>query len=324
MLALERRDDTTYADLDRFAILRHGTGLKIVEVAPAAVAAEPTVAGRAPRRLPRREEHENPLTPFDHAQLRALGLDGDTIEAVRAMRPSVELAEALAERGLPAEVVELVGDAWSDRDRYLAIFADGRTPTIDDARIEEAELAERVASSGQSDAIAALDERDFEAVLAGSIEEWMFYLHPTQARVARHPATGPSRVRGGPGTGKTVAALHRARHLVREGIAERVLLTTFVERPAADVERAARALRGGRGAVDRDAHGRQPRDADRQRERRRRSGSSPTTSAAGTSSAVIDTRRACTTRSAARRSSAWSSTPCSPAAGSSRSRTTGA
>ena len=65
-------------------------------------------------------------------------------------------------------------------------------------------------------------------MLAGSIEEWMFYLHPTQARVARHPATGPSRVRGGPGTGKTVAALHRARHLVREGIAERVLLTTFV------------------------------------------------------------------------------------------------
>ena len=33
VLALERRDDTTYADLDRFAILRHGTGLKIVEVA---------------------------------------------------------------------------------------------------------------------------------------------------------------------------------------------------------------------------------------------------------------------------------------------------
>ena len=84
------------------------------------------------------------------------------------------------------------------------------------------------ASSEQNDAIAALDERDFEAVLAGTIEEWMFYLHPTQARVARHRANGPSRVRGGPGTGKTVVALHRARHLVRDGIAERVLLTTFV------------------------------------------------------------------------------------------------
>ena len=43
-----------------------------------------------------------------------------------------------------------------------------------------------------------------------------------------HVANGPSRVRGGPGTGKTVAALHRARHLVRAGLADTVLLTTFV------------------------------------------------------------------------------------------------
>ena len=39
VLALQRRDETTYSDLDRFAILRQGTGLKIVEVAPAVVAA---------------------------------------------------------------------------------------------------------------------------------------------------------------------------------------------------------------------------------------------------------------------------------------------
>ena len=56
----------------------------------------------------------------------------------------------------------------------------------------------------------------------------MFYLHPSQARIVAHTANGPSRVRGGPGTGKTVAALHRARHVVRAGLAESVLLTTFV------------------------------------------------------------------------------------------------
>jgi superfamily I DNA/RNA helicase len=56
----------------------------------------------------------------------------------------------------------------------------------------------------------------------------MFYLHPSQAEIVEHVSTGPMRVQGGPGTGKTVAALHRARHLVRAGQAETVLLTTFV------------------------------------------------------------------------------------------------
>ena len=56
----------------------------------------------------------------------------------------------------------------------------------------------------------------------------MFYLHPSQTRIVRHDANGPSRVQGGPGTGKTVAALHRARHLAQTGQAERILLTTFV------------------------------------------------------------------------------------------------
>ena len=60
--ALQRRDETTYA-ADRFAILRHGTGLKIVEVAPAAVAPEPTVAGRAPRLFTDAGAGRRQLTP---------------------------------------------------------------------------------------------------------------------------------------------------------------------------------------------------------------------------------------------------------------------
>ena len=76
--------------------------------------------------------------------------------------------------------------------------------------------------------LASLEDAEFDAVLRGSIEEWMFYLHPTQERIVRIEATGPVRVKGGPGTGKTVAALHRAAYLVREGRANSVLVTTFV------------------------------------------------------------------------------------------------
>ena len=117
---------------------------------------------------------------------------------------------------------------WHEPARYLTIFADGRIPTIDDAMLEEEEFARRLQDLESSDEIAALSGDQFEAVLRGSIEEWMFYLHPSQSRIVTHVASGPSRVRGGPGTGKTVAALHRARHLAGTAGAERVLLTTFV------------------------------------------------------------------------------------------------
>jgi hypothetical protein len=42
---------------------------------------------------------------------------------------------------------------------------------------------------------------------------WRIYLHPTQHQMAHGAFSGSARVTGGPGTGKTVVALHRAQHL---------------------------------------------------------------------------------------------------------------
>lgn len=71
----------------------------------------------------------------------------------------------------------------------------------------------------------------FDALLAGvlaePVESWMTFLHPAQARIVRRSFSGPSRVRGAAGTGKTVVALHRAAHLARTS-GGRVLVTTFV------------------------------------------------------------------------------------------------
>jgi hypothetical protein len=59
------------------------------------------------------------------------------------------------------------------------------------------------------------------------IEDWMAFLDPGQARLVRRSFSGPSRIRGGAGTGKTVVALHRAAHLARV-TGGPVLVTTFV------------------------------------------------------------------------------------------------
>nr|WP_237160571.1 UvrD-helicase domain-containing protein [Mycolicibacter engbaekii] len=63
-------------------------------------------------------------------------------------------------------------------------------------------------------------------VFAYPFATWRVYLHPTQRAVVDAAYKGPARVTGGPGTGKTVVALHRAHMLARRGDGK-VLVTTF-------------------------------------------------------------------------------------------------
>jgi mRNA-degrading endonuclease RelE of RelBE toxin-antitoxin system len=58
-------------------------------------------------------------------------------------------------------------------------------------------------------------------------EKWTIFLHPEQRQWVERDYTGPARVSGSAGTGKTVVALHRAAHLARSYPDARVLLTTF-------------------------------------------------------------------------------------------------
>lgn len=68
-------------------------------------------------------------------------------------------------------------------------------------------------------------EDELAAALSGAWQDWMVFLHPSQRRLVERNFTGPARVTGGAGTGKTVVALHRAARLAREG--QRVLLTSY-------------------------------------------------------------------------------------------------
>ena len=65
-----------------------------------------------------------------------------------------------------------------------------------------------------------------DAAAREPIETWMTWLHPTQARLTGRRWSGPARVRGAAGTGKTVVALHRAKYLATRG--DRVLFTSLV------------------------------------------------------------------------------------------------
>ncbi len=58
-------------------------------------------------------------------------------------------------------------------------------------------------------------------------EKWTIFLHPAQRQMVEKDYSGPARVSGSAGTGKTIVALHRAVYLARNNPDARVLLTTF-------------------------------------------------------------------------------------------------
>ena len=68
---------------------------------------------------------------------------------------------------------------------------------------------------------------ELEQALDYPWEKWTIFLHPEQRKVVEYAFSGPARVSGSAGTGKTVVALHRAVYLARTHPHARVLLTTF-------------------------------------------------------------------------------------------------
>jgi hypothetical protein len=58
-------------------------------------------------------------------------------------------------------------------------------------------------------------------------DKWAVFLHPAQAALTTRHYSGPARVSGSAGTGKTIVALHRAVALARKNPTSKVLLTTF-------------------------------------------------------------------------------------------------
>jgi hypothetical protein len=79
---------------------------------------------------------------------------------------------------------------------------------------------------------------DLRRVLAHPFDAWRIFLHPLQRKVAlRESYPGSAQVTGGAGTGKTVTALHRAKHLALRNEQARILLTTFTASLARTLEK---------------------------------------------------------------------------------------
>ena len=89
-------------------------------------------------------------------------------------------------------------------------------------------------------------EEDLTDVMSRPFAQWRTYLHKSQHELAYRPSySGPAKVTGGAGTGKTVVAMHRAKALAdqldpRDG--KQILFTTFTRNLADTIKADLRAL----------------------------------------------------------------------------------
>ncbi|WP_045875845.1 UvrD-helicase domain-containing protein [Pseudofrankia sp. DC12] len=158
------------------------------------------------------------------------------------------VAEALVELALvvttDAELDLLVAGAPPLSKDILYALAAGMTP--DEVRTEitapvrlddEPDLTD-LATALRRTQVTAVDETLQHAIEEGDFRAWKVFLHPTQRRVAHAHYRGPARVSGGPGTGKTIVALHRVKHLAEKlppGNDKPILLTTYTANLATDL-----------------------------------------------------------------------------------------
>ncbi|WP_405387792.1 AAA family ATPase [Streptomyces sp. NBC_01102] len=95
------------------------------------------------------------------------------------------------------------------------------------------------AAGERSPAVVITDDESLQSIIEeGDFGRWKIFLHPTQRKLVDRTYRGAAKVGGGPGTGKTIVALHRVKHLVDRlppGHSKPVLFTTFNKNLAADL-----------------------------------------------------------------------------------------
>lgn len=173
------------------------------------------------------------LAQFDDDLLLSFGVPSVLLPAVRAIEKNEELL-SLAKH-LPAESSESLvwlAEGMPPEEVREAVVSQPKKVKVDltdlDAALQHPDSRRRFVTI-QSD-------HDLTSILDAPLEKWRVFLHPSQERLVVKSFNGPARVIGGPGTGKTVVAMHRARHLAKTIGTEKILFTTYTANLAQNVE----------------------------------------------------------------------------------------
>jgi superfamily I DNA/RNA helicase len=184
------------------------------------------------------------LDAYDDDVLLSFGVPEALLPAVRAVKSQDALLALV--KHLPAEAAEALtwlgeGDPVEEVRAAVTVTPAKETVNTEDlgTALENADTKRRFVTVKSQDALTS--------ILNAPLAKWRIFLHPSQEKLVTKKFNGPARVLGGPGTGKTVVAMHRARHLAREVFKEktdRILFTTYTANLAESIEQNLRGLCG--------------------------------------------------------------------------------
>ena len=157
-----------------------------------------------------RRDHPRPFAEQDPQFLMLLGVPEPYVDWVRNL-PLSRLLEVIDR--VPEEVAERLLDLAQGQEVSVP------APAPEDRPLEHPDI--------QSNFRLLEGDPDLEQALEGGWDAWTRFLHPSQRALVEGHYRGPFRVSGGPGTGKTVVALHRAAFLARKHPGARILLTAY-------------------------------------------------------------------------------------------------
>ncbi|RPF70516.1 3'-5' exonuclease [Aurantiacibacter spongiae] len=205
-------DAYRWAERRKFIPHERSGAMQIVEVIEGQEKAEPEYGDHSSA-METAGEVVQPFWSLTDDQLLDVGVPREWLKHVQVM-PEDEI-DTLFDR-LPAEAAEALYD-----------FATGGK--LEDHIVTPAEPgADPYAHPDAQRRFRVFDNVDeLTAALDAPFEKWAVFLHPAQRELVRRKVTGPTRVTGSAGTGKTIVALHRAVYFAEQSETTRVLLTTF-------------------------------------------------------------------------------------------------
>jgi superfamily I DNA/RNA helicase/mRNA-degrading endonuclease RelE of RelBE toxin-antitoxin system len=229
-----------YENLDRLSYgINQVTGgieyvdLQVVEASVLRRTAPTPAPAPAPRAEPELPRPEPLFASFTDRQLTDLGVAEPLVPVIRTLTTEEQLLGLIEYAPqLTGEILLSLFDGRSYDDVLDQVTAPVAAPEpVDTEDFQTA--AERPATM-----VTTTDEALREALEGEDFGRWKVFLHPTQAKLVERDYSGPARVGGGPGTGKTIVALHRVKHLVErlpQGRNKQILLTTYNKNLAADL-----------------------------------------------------------------------------------------
>lgn len=168
--------------------------------------------------------YEGPVHPLQRVadeQLMKIGVPEVLIPSVRKIRDFFDVDRI--QQYIPEGVYE----------NLLHLFAgdpvENLIRDVEEGLVESEDfLAQKRSANNRRSILELTGDEALDEALLGDFAAWRVFLHPSQRILAEGDFSGPVKVTGGAGTGKTVAALHRVKHLSEQGEGL-ILFTTFTK-----------------------------------------------------------------------------------------------